>query len=577
MTIPRIHIYAGKDSDGIDLSAKQAGQIIVIFALMLTTLIGLVGFAIDVTYAWRNGMQIQRAADAAAMAGVVYLPGDLGTGQTRAYAIAQSNGYVTGGGTIVTANKAPTDDRKMDVTISAPVPTFFVRLFGINNWTISKTARAAYLLPVPMGSPLNYMGVGCLVRSGVTPAPGCNTAGTGESGVTDVGTTADGGNSLDSLGAWGAVITKGGNQENGDAYSPANNTPTTTWPVNVTSNVLYDPDGYYYTAVLPVGGDIKIFDPGFCENKANGPNYYGTGDHWIGAVGGTYNAVSTYYRVLNTHDQPMNTGAWDTSGGVNWDYTFVNKKTTDGGAHGTGACDVTHNKWWTLASGLGPGTYEVQVSTTNPTDATSNTTVNAENTFAIMVPIGGTVYGYDRMAVYNNLSGNGVLQQFYLAKVSKDAGAGKTLTIDLFDVGDSTAGSIQILSPSDGTRNPAHPVSVPFNYITYSYNSSGIRVRTGNCRAYSGSVGSDACAGNGVSSIQVAKSGNNPGSSFNNTWIEITIPLSSNSSTGYGQQGPNSLWQGGWWQVQYNVTAGNDTTTWSVNVNGNPVRLVPYP
>jgi hypothetical protein len=71
-------------------------------------------------------------------------------------------------------------------------------------------------------------------------------------------------------------------------------------------------------------------------------------------------------------------------------------------------------------------------------------------------------------------------------------------------------------------------------------------------------------------------------SSFNNTWIEITIPLPSS----YGSAGGTApivasgtpdpgLWQGGWWQVQYNVSGGNDTTTWSVNVNGNPVHLVP--
>jgi hypothetical protein len=74
------------------------------------------------------------------------------------------------------------------------------------------------------------------------------------------------------------------------------------------------------------------------------------------------------------------------------------------------------------------------------------------------------------------------------------------------------------------------------------------------------------CSGN-VSSITVAGAS---GSSYNNTWIEITIPLPST----YGSGG---LWQGGWWQVQYNVSQGNDTTTWSVNVNGNPVHLMPWP
>jgi hypothetical protein len=99
-------------------------------------------------------------------------------------------------------------------------------------------------------------------------------------------------------------------------------------------------------------------------------------------------------------------------------------------------------------------------------------------------------------------------------------------------------------------------------------------VSPGNCIAGK----SDACSASGRDRITVATSAN--GSSFNNTWIEITVPL----LTTYGQPdtcGTTSdqpcLWQGGWWQVQYNVTAGNDTTTWSVNVNGNPVHLVPIP
>ena len=101
-----------------------------------------------------------------------------------------------------------------------------------------------------------------------------------------------------------------------------------------------------------------------------------------------------------------------------------------------------------------------------------------------------------------------------------------------------------------------------FSYTTYNYDSSGNEVSPGNCTGVS-----DSCSGALRNRITVAGSN---GSSFNNTWIEITIPLGTN-------YGANGLWQNGWWQVQYNVTAGNDLTTWSVNVNGNPVHLVPVP
>ena len=30
----------------------------------------------------------------------------------------------------------------------------------------------------------------------------------------------------------------------------------------------------------------------------------------------------------------------------------------------------------------------------------------------------------------------------------------------------------------------------------------------------------------------------------------------------------------GWWQIEYNINAANDTTTWSVSIRGNPVHLI---
>jgi len=565
----RIHLHgrhkvAGRarpDEAKIDLSAREAGQIIVIFALMLTVLIGLVGIAIDVTYAWRTELGIQRAADAGALAGVVYLPGDTTTAHDRAIAEVGRNGYSANATTTVTAAPNPSNGRQLDVTVTTQTPTFFVRLFGIDHWTITRNARAAFVMPVPMGSPLAYFGVGCLVRSGVT-APACASTGTGASGVTTSGTS--GGTSLSSLGAWGAVITKGGDQKTGDAYSPANNSG-----YSPSTNVSYDPDGYYYTAVLPAGGSIQIFDPGFCENKANGNSFFGTGDHWIG---GSANPVSTYYTLLDTHNVPLNPNGWTIVPGTFSGTQFENQNGTDGGASGSGSCTIGgtagggdnayHNQWWTLASGLGAGTYEVEVSTTSPTNSAENADVNAENMFAILATGGGTpqVYGYDKMAVYNNLAASGVLQQFYMAQVDKTTGAGKTLTIDLFDIGDSTAGYIQILSPDTSGSQPV--LVTNFSYTTYNYDSSGNEVSPGNCRSGT----SDSCSGALRNRITVANGSNQ--SSFNNTWIEITIPLGTN-------YGANGLWQNGWWQVQYNVTAGNDTTTWSVNVNGNPVHLVP--
>ena len=583
MSLPRIHIRIGKAPDGIEIDAKEAGQVIVIFVLMLTVLIGMVGIAIDVTYAWRNGLQVQRAADAAAMAGVVYLPGDPTNGEAKALSIAKINGYSTG----VVAAPTAGDSRKMDVTITAQVPTFFIRLFGINTWTVSRTARAGFIMPVPMGSPLAYMGVGCFVLASGT-APPCATAGSGyaNSGVTTLGTS--GGTPLGSLGAWGAIETPGSDQQNGDAYAPTGNGGG-PWNVNASSNVMYPASspgpgadgykGYYYTVTIPTGasnGTIQIFDPGFCAMGSTTAGNYGAGDHWVGGSG----VVSTYYNLFNTNGVPLAGPTGWTYMGVTSGTLFQNEAHSDsanGGSGGT-ACSSTgvagadnfHDLWWTLDSGLPAGTYEVQVTTTN-VDPTTGSVISetsdgsvAQNMFAIQAKDTGTaptVFGYDKMAVYNNLAGNNLPQQFYVAQVDQETGAGKTLTIDLFDIGDSSNGYIQILSPDGGT---AHTVA--FNYTTFSAVVSGSsvgRTSPGNCK----SGVSDVCANNGVSKITVASGGK---SSFNNTWIEITIPLGS----AYGSSG---LYMGGWWQVQYVVSSASDLTTWSVNVNGNPVHLVPIP
>ena len=51
--------------------------------------------------------------------------------------------------------------------ISGPVSTNFARVFGLLEVTAGVTGAAEYVLPVPMGSPQNYYGVGFF--QGVTP------------------------------------------------------------------------------------------------------------------------------------------------------------------------------------------------------------------------------------------------------------------------------------------------------------------------------------------------------------------------------------------------------------------------
>jgi hypothetical protein len=390
-------------------------------------------------------------------------------------------------------------------------------------------------------------------------------------GSTSMVTTAgvnDGATLLTSRGAWGAILTKGGNQENGDAYAPENNSS-----YSPSNNVKYDATGYDYLVNLPSGGTVKVFDPGFCAMGSNGSGgSMGAGDHWIGTSG---RPVSTYYTLWNTNGKPGLRTSWTEvytsktlfEGETGYDPANTSPGVADGsGPSGaTDTCsssganngsDTYHDAWWTIPTGnLSIGTYAVQVQTTRTAhngisaDSSQNQNTNAENMFAIEAVGGGTpqVYGNGKMAVYNNLMGAGT-QQFYLAQIDRQTGAGKTALIDLFDPGDLSGGStgtLQVLSPDGGS-----PHVVNFNYTTDS-----------NCRIVSGA---SPCSANNVNQIITTTPS---GQATNNTWIHISIPLPAT----YGQ----TLWNNGWWQIQYIVTTGgNDTTTWQVSVSGNPVHLL---
>ncbi|HVM66412.1 MAG TPA: pilus assembly protein TadG-related protein, partial [Acidimicrobiales bacterium] len=160
-------------------SLAKRGQVLVIYMMSIFVIVGLLGLVIDVAWYWTNSLRVQRAADAAALAGAVDLPAKpgtvaahaLGTGIGDAIAEASKNGYTgltfgcAADGATPSSNPGicvhvdTGNTNQLDVMISAPVNTFFMRVFGISSLTASRDAAAVFTLPVPMGSPDNYYGV----------------------------------------------------------------------------------------------------------------------------------------------------------------------------------------------------------------------------------------------------------------------------------------------------------------------------------------------------------------------------------------------------------------------------------
>jgi len=499
---------------------RARGQVLVLFVFALGALFAILALVIDIGNIWNNSLHVQQAAEAAAMAGVPYMPGDLPTASTKATAEAQRNGFSAAGGATVTPAINLESNRRLDVTISRSYGTYFLRLLGMNTVRVSRTATAEYTLPVPMGSPLSTYG--------------------------------------DNTGYfWAAAMSQGANRTYGDAYG-------TYYNPNPTLNNQYDSRGYQYAIEVPVGAgatNIDLYDPTFCAVD----DQKGTGDHWIAWNQTGWPAVSIYYTL------------WSDPASTPLDYSddvqvassgtlFENKRQVDKSvalrensatwpSHAFWSLpdcttDAYHNQWWTLATVVSPGTYRLQATTTNPLNINDQKGTSAENMWALRAvatdpTYGPHVYGLGKMVIYANVANGTTL--FYLGQIEA-VHAGKTMVIQLFDPGDASGNSsIEILQPTATGYTPAR-----FNYIADS-NAAGSKTGT--------NVASLRTTINGVAQ-------------YNNSWVTLTVPLPKTYTAPLPPGEPAGT-LGGWWEIRYTFdSTTTDTTTWQVSIRGNPVHLV---
>jgi hypothetical protein len=559
---------------------RSDGQVLVIFAMGLVLFLSLCAVVVDVSWYWASSLRVQRAADAAALAGVVRLPGDVPGAQAAAATAVGQNGYSaltnackldkTTPSTVpgICAQPDPANNLQLDVTLSAPVDTFFMHLIGINSLTATRVSKAKFELPVPMGSPLNYYGVYSL----------CTVAGVCSDQPDALAGT------LTSQGFFGAIEGEGTNRSTGDAFA-------TYYNGKPTPNSDYKAAGFDYTVGVPSdGATVWVFDPTFCATatKTTGSGHAGAGDHWLGPNDPT--PVSTFFQLWNINGFPLDPTKWTLaadSGSLFANENQIDTSATYGSTtltryadQGTpvaptdcsaanGGLTVTnggywHNKWWPLATGLAAGSYFVRVRTTDPANQAGNLGQSFENMFSFEVTGGGAarIYGGGKMATYANVDSG--TQTFYLAQISQILGAGKTMEIDLFDPGDVGQNAwLQIVSPDK---------SLPDNYASFTWTADANAAvghttsgGTVTCiQTYGGTTGVAAPLG-----CTAFASG---GSFYQNSWLKILVPIPGT----YGQAGlqPPGFAAPGWWKIKYTVQSANDTTTWLVSVRGNPVHLI---
>jgi len=514
----------------------QHGAAVIIVAASMMVLLGFAAFSIDFGWLYLNGVRIQHGADAAALSGVVYEPGDQTTAYSEARNSAAENGYIHGAaGTTVTPVDYAEDPLAVDspyqlrVTVDHNVDTFFMRLFGVDSISMTRTAVAEYVLPLPMGSDLPYFGEDP-ATDGREPHFWANIHGyyTGREMGDRYSSQCDGGGA-------GSSCTENP-ERRATTYSDAG--------VPITG-------GYVYGIELDdsaSGLTVEVFDGPFYED---GHDFFLAGDNPQGA-----DSPHTWFILYAPDPTPLNTsdnevlcswradpemspGDFDGDGDVGWydwgtstvHYDLDDDLDGDGdvdwddfdepgSGFTNGAADLWHNLC--LAPDRGAGVYPLRV----VTDAADEQGLNR---FSLRASTSGgsqpRVYGLGDMSVYVNFADNEATLD--LAEV-QPVHAGKDMVIELWDPDSGNAGT-EIIMP-DGIlpscswnkigQSSTDLINCDINYATNTFHNSQLEIR-------------------------------------------VHIPEDYTCSTDC------------WWQIKVTYPGGaNDTTTWSAHIEGNPVSLV---
>lgn len=488
--------------------------------MLLVVLLGMAGFGIDVGAWYARGSQIQRAADAAALAGVVWMPGNFPQARAVALDVAKRNGFDPATNSNITINVQPDpgSPHRLDVDIrDSSVPRYFSKVF-LSNVTEKRAAVAEYDLPVPLGSPENSFGTGTIDLGGGVKSQ-----------------------------IWASVNGFCTSQEDGDlrlsrydGIRPSGGY-SCPYPSAPTSPAILSPDydstGYFYDVEMPAfasNTNIDVYDPAF-EGSA------GCGSPDLNLASGA--AITTLYRIyysplpLDHNSDVLKAGPIQYNSGD------------------SASC----NKWntlYTLRPGIDPaGLYRLEVYTL----ANESNKSIGSNQFGIRAGAASgwtrcstitapttcpAVHGENDISVFASQSGASAV--FYLCQVDAIY-AGKEMDIQLFDPGEG-AQSIEILDPS------GNPVS--FTWATTD-SKSGFT-------SFSGSGSSLDVSGTITPP---------PGYSSTSKFSDRHVLLKTTIPSSYGSGG---LVNGGWWKIRYKTGSGTvtDRTTWSVAIIGDPVHLV---
>ncbi len=123
----------------------ESGQTLILMALALAVMMGFVALTMDVGRAYLERREGQNASDAAALAGVPYLPSDPSTAVAKANEYAVLNGVdpADPDTTVTVTTPYQGDPAKIEVQITRTLDATFAAVVGINDFQITTRAVAA--------------------------------------------------------------------------------------------------------------------------------------------------------------------------------------------------------------------------------------------------------------------------------------------------------------------------------------------------------------------------------------------------------------------------------------------------
>ena len=564
---------------------RDRGIAMPFLAITLVVLLGFAGLGVDFWQWWHTSQRLQRAADASALAGVIYMPSNSTSARSTATDASVANGYTAGVTQIYTTADQPSlRPNQLRVQVTQTVRNGFLGVFGIPNTTIRRDATAEYSGTVPMGSPINQIG----------------NQPVGDGDIFWPGASSDA--EAINPNVWAQIAGPENSKDNGDRFT-AGRCNAGNHACTASVNDDFRSSGYWYTVRVTVTDPanqrlaIELYDPAFVQTGDNctnyrssdetrlgttltrmGPRYrpgagpFCTGDHWSTGTAPTYGTgyPTTSFTVHRPDGSPWNytdnpvvtanrceagdTNVFDGDGASTFrPYGSDPSENADNigsqiEAPGTYANTVFH-RWVRMCevqlnagqSGInGPGTYDFIVNVRTGAGKGHNRyamrggITNSSGVFQNGSAV--SIFANEHMPLYQNEEAS--TARFYLARVTPGS-ANRTLAVSFFDVGDgSGTGTIEVVPPPDS------------NYSSFS-----------GCTATLSPTGTPSLNGCTLENVS------NPG--YNGRLVSMRVPIPSDYTCSA------SAATGCWVRVRFRW-AGNiqDTTTWSASILGDPVRLV---